>query len=902
MRSVIRKAVQPQKAISANVNRKNTATNRLAKHEHPDRDLQSATSPVSETRPEAGKSGFNSTTSSPFAHDFTRIPVTPAPVQRKATISAPGDALECEADDVADKVTQIIDPAANHSTSIALRSEHPTITDSKEMVNRAASDSATTAPAEAALHAITGNGVPLSSAARAYFEPRFDYDFSQVRIHTGAEAAKAADSIQARAYTIGPNIVFAPHEYAPATTEGRRLLAHELTHVVQQNTALTSGIAIQRTPNNAQAPAKTRSKRDFGLVFSNFNSQRYGLSNQNAAKVFAEELMTLDMTSQEILDHAISIAEWAQENGAQNVRDYMLRKAKDAWFFEYIKEGGQVMAAGSMGSPGNNPETLTNQAEAAARAGDHAAAFTLFEHAHLFFTYQILQLTEQRSKSLEEGRGSWPVGTIYYRDAQHVYDKLRGIYGFYLQLEKEARDAGDQKKAAEMIAKSKELRAELLKNWSGAGQSIIAEVTPVETPRGPGLTLHGANNAETDLTALPGLKPPEEVGNNLQWQDLDKIQEALGQQADFLAEIARVPEVQKAFKGKTPDMTDLNQRLMVWKAMFDVFQKSGSPALAQLMGLIGRYLKAFTKHTEYNVRDWGTSYIDSKMPTDLAGRAEQDCGVYALTVAWETFKTISQTNKSGSVKFKLIAMLDHVTLVIEDQSEFFLVNNDEVTGPHKGDAREKVGQIWAKLRGRVFTAGPAAEVAVGSTADKPDDFKKNLWKRYLTNVDIRLDATLPNDQIEALKQLKKVDPKAYEQKIAELGGATYDEFYANQERFDTEARTLDVILDGIVASGNIDRELQKMMPKIGDAIVELGALFGKLAAPPVTASGKVFGMFSRTSKTHPLARAAMALLRFEKMGGQLSAEQQNFIRASDMVPLFHAAMEDFRKNNMTGSF
>lgn len=77
-------------------------------------------------------------------------------------------------------------------------------------------------------------GRPLDQESRAFFEPRFGQDFSHVRIHTGAEAADSARSINARAYTAGEHIVFADAFYTPSTAEGRGLIAHELAHVVQQ--------------------------------------------------------------------------------------------------------------------------------------------------------------------------------------------------------------------------------------------------------------------------------------------------------------------------------------------------------------------------------------------------------------------------------------------------------------------------------------------------------------------------------------------------------------------------------------------------------------------------------------------------------------------------------------------
>ncbi|MCX6028844.1 MAG: DUF4157 domain-containing protein [Chloroflexi bacterium] len=77
-------------------------------------------------------------------------------------------------------------------------------------------------------------GAPLPEEMRAFFEPRFGHDFSRVRVHTGAEAAKSARSVNALAYTLGRDIVFAAGQYAPETDAGRNLIAHELAHVIQQ--------------------------------------------------------------------------------------------------------------------------------------------------------------------------------------------------------------------------------------------------------------------------------------------------------------------------------------------------------------------------------------------------------------------------------------------------------------------------------------------------------------------------------------------------------------------------------------------------------------------------------------------------------------------------------------------
>jgi hypothetical protein len=98
------------------------------------------------------------------------------------------------------------------------------------------------------IRALQGGGSPLLQSTRAFFEPRFGADFSQVRIHTGARAAETAKSINARAFTVGRDVAFGKGQYSTESQDGRRLLAHELTHVVQQHAA-SSLEKAQRQPD-----------------------------------------------------------------------------------------------------------------------------------------------------------------------------------------------------------------------------------------------------------------------------------------------------------------------------------------------------------------------------------------------------------------------------------------------------------------------------------------------------------------------------------------------------------------------------------------------------------------------------------------------------------------------------
>lgn len=92
---------------------------------------------------------------------------------------------------------------------------------------------------EAGIQSLEGGGQPLSQSEQAFFEPRFGHDFSQVRVHTGPQANVAAKTLQAKAFATGNHIVLGAGQYSPATTQGRKLLAHELTHTIQQSTEST---------------------------------------------------------------------------------------------------------------------------------------------------------------------------------------------------------------------------------------------------------------------------------------------------------------------------------------------------------------------------------------------------------------------------------------------------------------------------------------------------------------------------------------------------------------------------------------------------------------------------------------------------------------------------------------
>ncbi|HMG36605.1 MAG TPA: DUF4157 domain-containing protein, partial [Blastocatellia bacterium] len=165
-------------------------------------------------------------------------------LQAKLRVSQPTDASEIEADRVAEQVTRSSDPCVSspkgidHSRrdSVGIgHTAHPAASGSAQPIQRAATRATSEQTGFRSLRNLAGAGRPLDSLLREQMESRFDEDFSHVRLHYDREAAKSAEQVNARAYTVGRNIVFGAGQYSPETHDGRKLLAHELTHVVQQS-------------------------------------------------------------------------------------------------------------------------------------------------------------------------------------------------------------------------------------------------------------------------------------------------------------------------------------------------------------------------------------------------------------------------------------------------------------------------------------------------------------------------------------------------------------------------------------------------------------------------------------------------------------------------------------------
>ncbi|NWF69260.1 MAG: DUF4157 domain-containing protein [Chloroflexi bacterium] len=172
--------------------------------------------------------------------------ITPAPtgIQAKLTVGPPDDVYEQEADQVAHQVMTMpiqreMPPEDEELAMKRVQREMPPEDEELAMkrVQRAAAQNDVpdvSEDTEAQIEHMRGSGQNMPDSAREFFEPRFGQNFSGVNIHTGAQADALNREVDARAFTTGSDIFFRSGEYNPESSAGRELLAHELTHVVQQ--------------------------------------------------------------------------------------------------------------------------------------------------------------------------------------------------------------------------------------------------------------------------------------------------------------------------------------------------------------------------------------------------------------------------------------------------------------------------------------------------------------------------------------------------------------------------------------------------------------------------------------------------------------------------------------------
>jgi len=209
-------------------------------------------------------------------------------VQRKLAINKPGDNYEQQADRIAARVMKMPEP--KRQPAYLCGGGYPVCQQRQvtselmhfQAKHAEASDVRKTKAPPIVQEALRAAGQPLETAIRAFMEPRFGHEFGRVRVHSDPASAKSAQAISARAYTVGHNIVFAAGQYSPHTAEGKQLIAHELTHVIQQQGG--AGRMVYRDVQTASAEER-REFVETAITFLDGAADSYRLATVDEARL-----------------------------------------------------------------------------------------------------------------------------------------------------------------------------------------------------------------------------------------------------------------------------------------------------------------------------------------------------------------------------------------------------------------------------------------------------------------------------------------------------------------------------------------------------------------------------------------------------------------------------------------
>jgi hypothetical protein len=292
-----------------------------------------------------------------FGHDFSRISVysnAPPTIQPKLTTSVPGDGGEQEAARVAQKVMRRPDHEAAPPTKGA--PEQP-------QIGRGQASGAQGTPVPPIVHEVLRSpGQHLDARSRTFMESGFGWSFSQVQVHTDGKAAESARAMNAQAYTVGQDLVFGAGQYAPNTRTGRRLLAHELAHVVQQargGMSATSPMPDSALESAADQTASAISQGSERVAVTGASAP--GLARQSTLRTPARNPSIL---SNEELEQEIDlIRQWLLDNPVSSLENDQLMAELEVLENEAIRRNSSAPEAGPVAQP-TGEATFSGDAEA----------------------------------------------------------------------------------------------------------------------------------------------------------------------------------------------------------------------------------------------------------------------------------------------------------------------------------------------------------------------------------------------------------------------------------------------------------------------------------------------------------------------------------------------------------
>ena len=643
---------------------------------------------------------------------------------------------------------------------------------------------------------------------------------------------------------------------------------------------------------------------------------QYYRSNWKQRAVEMAPGLAENMTSAEAIEYGAEFVAWLESVGEAALAARALETMERAWWTRYSTDPAS-------GAPTTLPSraassVLVDTGRDLAVAGRHDEAIQVLTRAFLLVQMQLEDATRDRVAEIDAAPDETHVDMrrpVAYTVVGQLYDRMREILAIYPKLTRSLRSAGKTAEADQAASEGARLRDELRANFTLehpelsedlTGRAMITEFTHADTAHGPALRIHGANWTDEDVTALPGLPDPAEIRGRIQYSSLSGTGAALAEQVDLLEELLARPEVMKAFPTGDINLRDRDQRLKVWGAVFPVLRAQlgdDEKALTALMALMQRYLRGFTVHTDYNIRDFGTSYLDSDMPEDLAGRAERDCGVYALTVAFEVFR-VARAAGAPKLDFSLVSVPGHVMLAIQlrGTDTVFVVNNDEIEGPHHGTIEDLAARFIAPIFKHRYIVTPAMSLPMGSTDMTTAQFKSGAWNGLLDTASwgLNVGPGPPGETPAALRARTQT---------------VYEDFYGGLDTFDRICTSLQAKLDVAASSHSISElagQLEQLRPQYLRAFTLLGLLLNTRWAgdeqhrPGVeqrlTPHSKILISQPTATPPHPLVRVAMGLLRLQSLGVKLGAEDQALVTFMSTFSPFDVPIAAFVKAGSPATF
>lgn len=669
--------------------------------------------------------------------------------QPKLTINNPNDKYEQEADAVADKVMQMETPSVQKKSGAdsffssspvsitPLQRKCDNCKEEEKMQRKEIDREELTADnnIENYVGGLQSGGQPLPNEARNFYEPRFGYDFSNVKIHTDNVAAKSAQSINALAYTAGNNIVFNNGQYTPGTDSGKKLIAHELTHVVQQS---NSNTAVQRQsapPVSIEAEEK-KLKNDFDMI-------RKTVDVASPADIKAKEQI-----KKIVLAFQKNFAAYKPSPPHHPLVEIYQDEIHETWRFRkvYSKSDAVELAArllviglpkesaimNQFGKPssmiGIFPLDQTDQfhksyTKAALERVDvttQAKADASLDVLLASFKYMINEIKGLDMVKVEKDK---QYASIYPKDEKIAEIGFFGDFPYYMSL---VSHLGKLYGGMQLIIQHKMEKVFTELDAGGNATSlpeVYAILKKIETsiPKEIKFSKPGADSKFLDpakaTTAITrsDFESKDKVHKDffntsktapsvkIEFYDKDQKEAAekflpIGelhkiryQQLLFIQNFYGLDKQGKKIAGKQgpADLMPGTKHFTLfslddWKVYLDAKyddlvknqKKSNADAFLTIIRLLESYLLAFTIHTPYNIVDKGDNYLTKTFPKALSGQLIQDCGVYALKIVY-LFSLLATRLK---LKIQYIMLPNHVGLIIQgDQTPVILVHNDMFT-------------------------------------------------------------------------------------------------------------------------------------------------------------------------------------------------------------------------------